>query len=261
MMRKMTALVFAILLLVSLAVPASAATEYVFDDADLLTSSQVRKLNEMAERIEDRYDCSVYIMTVEDFRDYGRSSDVYEVTYGIYHDRELGCGRKREGMILLLSMDDRDYATFFYGKNTEYAFNEYGQEQLEKQFLDDFKDNDWYDGFRDYLETSEEYLKLAADGNPVRKSNWLRAAIFVGVALVIALVVTLVLLAGMKNVRAKTSAGSYMTGEGLMLTTRVDTFIRQTRSVRTIQKSSGSSSGSRSGSRSGGGGSGRSGKF
>ena len=260
MMRKFTAFILVLLLVVSLPVSAGASTKYIYDDAGLLNNAQESKLNEIAERIEKKYHCCVYIMAVDDFRDYGTSSDVYKVTYGFYHDQNLGYGRDREGMILLLSMRQRDFALFCYGDDTEYAFSDYALEQLEEQFLDDFGDDEWYDGFYDYLTTSEEYLKLADAGDPVRKSALGLTLILVGVALVIALIATLIPLAAMRSARKKTTASNYMVGSGLALTAQSDTFTHQTRRVRTVQKSSGSSSGS-SRSRSGGGGRGRSGKF
>ena len=67
-----------------------------------------------------------------------------------------------------MSMSDRKYATFFYGPKAEYAFDAYGQELMEEEFLDDFRDDDWYDGFEDYLEVCAEYLERAEAGDPVR---------------------------------------------------------------------------------------------
>ena len=50
----------------------------------------------------------------------------------------MGEGPDRDGIMLLLSMDDRDWAMFCYGSRCEYAFNSYGQQKLEKVFLDNF---------------------------------------------------------------------------------------------------------------------------
>ena len=85
-------------------------------------------------------------------------------------------GEDRDGVILLMSMSDRKYATFFYGPKAEYAFDAYGQELMEEEFLDDFRDDDWYDGFSDYLEVCAEYLERAEAGDPVRGTILRRAA-------------------------------------------------------------------------------------
>ena len=66
--------------------------------------------------------------------------------------------------MLLLSMADRDWAMFCYGSHCEYAFNSYGQEKLEKVFLDNFGEDDWYGGFEDYVKECRVYLEKAANG-------------------------------------------------------------------------------------------------
>lgn len=43
-------------------------------------------------------------------------------------------GDGRDGVIVLLSMQNRKYAMFIYGENAAYAINEYGAEQLEGRF-------------------------------------------------------------------------------------------------------------------------------
>ena len=43
---------------------------FVYDDANLLTESQWDHLNQRAKEISDKYECSLYIVTVDDFTDY-----------------------------------------------------------------------------------------------------------------------------------------------------------------------------------------------
>ena len=69
---------------------------------------------------------------MDDYTDYGDGS-VYETTYQLYHNSGLGYGLGRDGIIVLLSMEERDYAMFVYGEYAEYAFNEYGREMLEER--------------------------------------------------------------------------------------------------------------------------------
>lgn len=258
MMRKLTAFFLMLLLIFSMAVSASAAeTGYVFDDAGLLTSNEKLKLTIEAQSIAEEYGCGVYIVTVEDYRAYGYASDVYDVTWGIYHDMELGVGKERNGLILLLSMEDRDYATFVYGKVADYAFSDHALIKLENQFLDDFGNDDWYEGFDDYLTVSRDYLHRAAQGRPVRESPVPMILIFLLLACIIAFIITGIFWSQMRNVKMQSSARAYASGQGLNLTVKLDNFTHQTVSRRKIDTSS--SSGSRS--RSGGGGHGRSGKF
>ncbi len=257
-MRKILSICLAFLLTVCLAATVEAAGNYVIDDAALLTQQERSELNAYAANIARNREIGIYILTVYDYRDYGEEYEIFDVLWNYYHDNGLGYGPNREGMILMLSMRERDYATFYYGERTEYAFNSYGQEQHETYFLDNFGYDDWYGGFVDYLTVAEDYLLQAALGDPVRESPWPMALLFVCIALAIAGIATAVEWSKMKNVARKTDAIEYQTDSGLALTVRTDQFIRQTVTRRKIQTQSSSGG---SGARVGGGGSGRSGKF
>ena len=237
-------------------------TPCVIDDAELLTPEQRQELNAYAQKITDTYGMGIYIMSVEDFHNYGEEPQIFDVLWNYYHDNSLGYGSDRQGMILMLSMAERDFATFFYGEDTEYAFNSFGQAQLENYFLDDFGDDDWYDGFKDFLTASEDFMEKAAAGEPVRDNPWSLASVFVLIALFASFVVTRLLWMKMSNVALQTGAGRYRAAEGFVLTHSDDIFLNQTVRRRKIESSdSGSGKSGSSRAHSGGGGSGRSGKF
>ncbi len=238
------------------AVAAEAQIYYVTDAAGLLSENEDMQLEKMAETVSQKYGVGVYIVTVDDYRDIS-SGGVYTATYTLYHEYTMGEGAGRDGIVLLLSMKERDWAMFCYGEQCEYAFNEYGQEQLEEVFLDDFKEDDWYSGFEDYIKECSVYLQKAEDGKPVRKSPVIPIIIVTGMALFVALLVLGFIWWPMKSVAEKSTANDYIAGN-LRLTEKTDTFTHRTQSRRKIERSS-SDGGSRS--ESGGGGSGRSGKF
>lgn len=234
-----------------------AQLNYVTDAAGLLSESENDRLEETAELVSNKYGVGVYIVTVEDFHDFNPDG-VYKATYTIYHDYTMGEGPNRDGIMLLLSMDDRDWAMFCYGSRCEYAFNSYGQEKLEKVFLDNFGEDDWYGGFNDYVKECGVYLGMAAKGKPVRANPVYACLIAAVLALLVATVIVSVIWNKMQSVSIKTTANAYVSGV-LQLTGQTDTFTHKTTSRRKIERSS--SSGSSSRSESGGGGSGRSGKF
>ena len=258
MKRKLSILLLIVLLSALLLVPVQAEEQlsYVTDDAGLLTYDEWIELEELCDAVSTKYQCGVYIVTVDDFTEFG-SDDVFEVTYDIYHEYTLGKGEERNGLILLLSMYERDYALFVYGDDAEYAFNMTGQIMLEEEFLPYFGENDWFGGFEAYVSACRDYLALAAVGEPVRGNPIYLILPAVGVSFIIALIICLILRAGMKSVHTKSDADSYVSG-ALALTQKRDQYTHTTETRRKIESSSGSGS---SISRSGGGGSGRSGKF
>ena len=122
---------------------AGALLNYVTDVAGLLSDEQLQTLEQKAQEVSEQYNCGVYAVTVDDYQNYD-DSGVFDTAVAVYHGCNLGEGSDRDGILLLLSMADRDYAMFVYGPFANEAFNSYGQEQLEQVFLDDFADNDWY---------------------------------------------------------------------------------------------------------------------
>lgn len=261
MKKRLTRLLLALCIAVLLTISVCAATSgpqlpYVTDAAGLLSEEQTEKLSKMALSLENQYGVGVYIVCVEDYRALDPAG-VYEATYGVYHEYTMGIGAERNGIMLLLSTKERDFALFRYGETAEYAFNDYGLAKLEAEFLDNFADNDWNGGFEDYIRECSEYLAKAADGKPVRKSPVTLILVFSGVSLGIAAIVCAVMAGQMKTVHRKATAEAYA-ADGLRLTGQFDQFTHRTETRRKIERSSASGDGQ---SESGGGGGGRSGKF
>jgi len=266
MKRRLACIVLAALLLLGLCctafAEAPAATEAqlwnITDTVGLLTSDEDLTLEARAEEISAQYGVGIYLLILEDYSEY--YDDPYETAYELYHQNTLGMGEDRDGVILLMSMSDRKYATFFYGPKAEYAFDAYGQELMEEEFLDDFRDDDWYDGFSDYLEGCASILSV--DSGEFTWPQFLRhLGISFGIGLLLALIVCQLLKMKMRSVYRQAEASAYVTAEGLQLTRREDVFTHTTTSRRKIERQSDSSSSSDSSSFSGGGGHGRSGSF
>ena len=233
--------------------------KYIFDNSDLLTFDEWEKLEARAADISQRHGCGVYVAFVDDFTEYGYGNDVYKTTYQLYHANELGMGENRDGIIILLSMAERDYAMFVYGTYAETAFNSYGQEKLEKAFLGNFKEDDWYGGVSNYLSTCDEYLTRADAGKPVRESPALLIAIAVVASCLLSGAICLFLKRSMKTVHQKVEANEYVAPGGLQLSKQYDRYTHTTETRSKINNDSDSGGGTSS--CSGGGGSGRSGKF
>ena len=247
------------LLLVMLALPVQASGyRYVFDEAKLLSDAEAVQLEDAAADISDRYGCGVYIVTLPDYAEYGY--DVRSAAESYFLVQGLGLGSDDNGVLLMLSMLEREYALSAHGDIGNTAFTDYGKDVLSETFLDDFRYDSWEAGFADYLSTSEEFLYAASSGTPVDVEQ----GSGVGLTLVMVLLVP-ALIAGvacgimavsMKSAKRKTNANDY--SKGVQITARHDRFITRTVVRQKIESSSSSSGGTRINS---GGFSGKSGKF
>ena len=231
---------------------------YVMDMADLLSGRELSQLESMASGIARDYGCAPYIITLEDYRDYG-SGDIFETAMDIYEELGLGYGREKNGILLLMSMEERDYAMVSYGELSHSAFTDYGQEYMEECFLSRFRENDWAGGFEAYLRACTELLDLEAQGRPYDVGSAPGGFNFL---------IVLIPLAGasvgcgifafqMKSARYKSEARDYLPGNGVNMRIVRDRFTHRTvmrQRINTQKSGGGTSINSR-------GFSGRSGKF
>ena len=124
MKKRIRCLLLVFLFCLVLCMSAAAAEQtgaqlsYVTDAAGLLSENENMLLEKMAESVSQKYGVGVYIVTVEDYRDF-HSEGVYKATYTIYHEYTMGEGPNRDGIMLLLSMTDRKWAMFCYGSRCE----------------------------------------------------------------------------------------------------------------------------------------------
>lgn len=241
---KKTALLFALLLLL-LTLPAHAAQDFhVYDEADLLTDDEEAKLTEMAADLSAQYDCGIHLAVVEDYTELSDARGIEAFAEEFYHENLLGFGAERNGILLTLSMAERDYDLCAYGEAAHTAFTDYGKEVLSEEFLDDFGYDDWYSGFYDYVIACGDLLEEAESGTPVDVGSGhmafgTRLLIIFVPSLLIALIVCLVFLSQMKTARRRGNAADYVCDGGIHMYIRQDFFTHRTTRRQVIQSSSG----------------------
>ena len=262
-MKRFVSIVMTVFLLVLLILPASAAEapEYcVFDYERLLTDEEYRTLEDYAQDISERQQCAVYFLTVDDFRNYG-DGEIFDVARQIFLASGFGMGENGDGVMLMLSMADRDYCLLAHGFG-DTALTDYGKDYISEEFLDNFADNDWYGGCLDYLACTDELLSQAREGNIYDRGSWITSGVLWLWSLILgavtALIVCLIQRAMMRRrVREQTNALDYVQGD-VHITRRRDVYSHTTEIRNKIEKNNSGSSGDHSHS---GGFSGKSGKF
>lgn len=239
MKKKLTALCLGLLLALQLCIPASAEAklEYVTDIAGLLTAEETNALEATAAEISEKYNFGVYIITLDDFTSYTDAYDGESAAEELYLENELGEGNGQSGILLMLSMEERDWALFAFGYGNT-AFTDYGKGYLSDHFLDDFKNNHWYDGFEDYQRLCDEMLETSLAGKPVDVDNvpdppharmyGIAACIVLG--FLVAALVVFILKRQLKSVAHSTQAEAFVAAGGLKLTEQYDRYTHTTQS-------------------------------
>ncbi len=218
--------------------------DLVSDSAAILTQAEAAALEEKAQKISETYKCNVYIVTVDDYSVYGNS--VYEAAKTIYQTYHLGYGTEKDGIMLLLSMNDRDYSLVAFGYGNT-AFTDYGKDKLEEEFLDDLGDNEWAEGFSDYLDKSAEMLKSARAGKPLDVgSNPMIQILGIVFNLIlgagVAFFASFLLKSTMNSVHEQEEAQAYVTEGGVSFTRRDDRYLYSNERRERIQSDNNNSS-------------------
>ena len=209
---------------------------HVTDEAGLLASGQRAELEEQARRIEQEYGFGAYLVFVEDYRAYYDGS-VSSAAAQLFSDCNLGVGEQKDGIVLVLSMESRDYALAAHGDKGSYAFDDTGCSYLAEFFLDDFSEDRWYDGSVDFLAWTERYLDAANKGTPYTAGNppkdfpelITEAAFALGVPIAVAIALTyavmVYLMRKMRSVEPAIEARRYAVGS-VDITAQADEFVR-----------------------------------
>ena len=159
MLKKMTSLLLAVLLLSCLVLPASAnAGSYIVDDAGLLYSNEAAALEEKAAALSATYGIDAVILTVDSLG--GVTAQNYADDY---YDHN---GYGEDGVLFLLAMEEREWYIYTCG-TVIYALTDYGIQQLGEGVLPYLSSGSWYDGFSFFLDRLPYYLDAYGSGAPV----------------------------------------------------------------------------------------------
>ena len=248
-------------------IPDSRLLPRLVDEADLLSDSEESRLLTTLDEISERQKCDVVVVTVDSIGD----STATEFADDFYDYNGYGAGENRDGILLLISMADRDWAISTCGYGIT-AFTDAGQAYMVDKFKPALSDGDYYEAFDKYAVLCDDFLTHAKNGKPYDNGNLPKEFPYVGLIICIgaSIGVAFLIVNGMKNklksVRTKTDADTYVRQGSMTLAQNRDIFLYRTinrtkRSTESSSSSSGSSGSSTHRSSSGTTHGGSSGKF
>ena len=168
-MKRFFSLLLLLLLAFSIALPANAKFQNpsIVDEAGYLMQSELAELSERLNKVREEYDFEVAIYTESDM-----TSETAEASADdIYDYQGYGAGENDDGILLYICSDTREYHFTTHGKGLEY-FNSNGLNYLESKVIPYLSDNDYYEAFEIYIETTEELLQMAKDGKPYNEKQY-----------------------------------------------------------------------------------------
>lgn len=242
-------------------IPEEHQLERLVDDADLLSDQEEEKILAKLNEISERQQCDVAVVTVDGLM--GKSARAFADDFYDYNG--YGMGTEDDGMLLLVSMEDRDWyiTTHAFGVT---VLTDAGIDYISEKFLPDLSDGNYADAFMTYAELCDQFITQAKSGNPYDVRNmpkekmgpeWI--LICLGIGLVLALIVTGIMRLQLRSVRRQAAAASYIKPGSRNISISRDIFLYRNiiRTKRPKNEGGGSSTHTSSSGRSHGGGGGK----
>ncbi|MBR5515052.1 MAG: TPM domain-containing protein [Clostridia bacterium] len=231
MNKKISAFALALFFVLLTFIPSYAQTEdpRLVDGADILTEAQENSLEAMLVSLSEKHEFDFVIHTVDDIADY----TMQEYAQEMYDISGYGYGEDFAGLMLVLSMKERDWFMLPNGELGEIAFSYPCIEYISEKFLPYFGEDNYNEGFEKYLETCEDFVAQAKAGEPYGKGNLPKAPfkfvrnliVSVVIGVIIAFIVTGVMKGKLKSVRSQAGADSYIKNDSLKITNSRDYFL------------------------------------
>lgn len=230
-MKKRYYLVLLALLLCAFSVYpvfAAAMAPRLTEQAGLLTDSEEAELLDKLDEISQRQQVDIVVVTLKSLE--GKSAMEYADDF--YDQKGYGFGSEKDGILFLISMQERDWYISTKGFGTT-AVTDAGLEYMSEQFIGDLQKGEYAAAFTKFVEMCDSYLTQARTGTPYDAGNlpkkpfpligMLAAAL--GIGFLIALIVTGVMRSKLKSVYSQPAAGRYVKKGSMKLTKEKDLFL------------------------------------
>lgn len=240
MTKKLFSILFVLVLSIMLSVTAFAAedTLRLYDGADLLTDTEEITLLEKMNAVSEEYKVDIIIVTVDTVGD--MSSDAFAEDF--YDENNLGYGDSRDGVLLLIAMEERDYRILSNGSLGAAAISYDDIEDIGDTIASSLTDGDYVTAFNDFIDECEYQINGEINGFPFAFGKNLLISLAIGV--VLALIVTGSMKGKLKSVRKQLAATEYTKRGSMQVTSSNDFFLYRIVDRQKKESNSSSSSGS-----------------
>ena len=219
MKKRLFSAILVLMLLLSMAVSVSAATDaFVYDEAGLLTEGERADLANRLHKLSDTYNAQIVVVTIPS----SEGNDPDAVVEYFYDNMGIGYGENLDGVLLLVCMDPREYRILSNGYCAA-AIDPADINAIGSVIVNDLSEGDYADAFDIFAEKCEYYLDGHLNGFSFNFGMNLMIALMVG--LVAGLITAKSLKGQLKTVRKKNEAKSYIKAGSMNLQTQNDVFL------------------------------------
>ena len=223
--------------------------EYAVDSAEVLTTDELETLKSKLAQISDENNIDVGVVTVE----YLDGKTAQEFANDLFEQNKFGKGENRDGILLLVATEDREWAMSTHGSAKE-AFNEEGLDYLSGEFLPYLSDDDFYSAFENFADNAqelgtmyvagdsygeEEYVddeNYPVDENIVEEEKGINNEVWIPLSIVMGCAISLIIMmmykSQLKSVKSESRADDYLIDMKLVKSQDIFLYRTVTRTMR-----------------------------
>lgn len=211
---------------------------FVYDEANLLSDGEEAALTRKLETISRANKAEIIIMTMASLNG-GNMDSLVEY---VYDSMGFGYGENRDGVLLLVCMQPREYRILSNGY-AGVAIDTGDIEAIGDAIVSDLSGGNYAEAFDTFADECAYYLDGYVNGFPFDAGKSLAIALIIGIVAGVA--VALILKGQLKSVRKQHQASAYVRDGSMHLTMSNDIFLYRnvTRTRKQTNNSSGSSGG------------------
>lgn len=264
-MKRFMLILLCALLVLTTPLSALAAAPKIVDEAGVLSNDELLDLQQRADELVNQYGIDVVIVTVDSLN--GKTSESYADDY--FDENGYGIGPSHSGVLLLISMEYRDWAISTCGDGI-YAITDYSIQNLFSQMAGHLSQDNFYLAFCVFLDSLQPVFEAFLKGDPIdglpdeydgpgsyipgtqediihykplRDFKWYASKIGISFAigLVVALIALLIMRSQMNTAKPQHGAASYLKQDTYRVGVQRDIYLYS--NVSKVRKSESSSSG------------------
>ena len=232
-------------------IPTERQKPLLVDEAGLLSEEESSTLINKLEEISQRQKNEVAVVTVNSLE--GKTAEAYADDYYDYNG--YGYGENDDGLLLLVSMGEREWAVTTYGYCHTVAFTDAGLDYISSEFRRKLSSGEYAKAFDCFAGLCDDFLTQAATGEPYDVDNMPKGKVspfWLYTDLVVAFFISFGIVKGksgnLKSVKKQESAKAYERRGSLSLRRSTDSCVNRIVTQKTIRNEKNSSSGSSGGS-------------
>lgn len=246
MKKKLSVLIIAVLLMSALMIPCLADYARCIDDAGLLSPDELQSVTDKLDEVSRRHGVDICVLTTPST--YGESVESFADNY--YDQSSWGQGSERSGIMLMLSMAERDWYVSTCGKGID-AVTDYGVSYIGGEIVPELSDGDYAGAFLHFADICGDMLTQAETGKPYDVDNTVEEVeekhgfdpmgglVSLVIGVLTALFPTMMMKKDLKSVGNQIKASNYIKQGSLNLTDKSDRFLyRNVASVPIVQNDS-----------------------